>query len=611
MASGLRALHHDPEVAIDGGDDGDDDSRFEAPKPSPSDLKRRTNRLMVECRVPARRYEMMVCVCFWIVVGAICAGVAMLVLLPRGAADAQPQVESGTLNEVQRRCHAPQCTVPHLAGTHRDGDDRACPPGHAWSSLDTARIWSTGSRGMCLRRHFYPRVFDASLVDTATPVCRDPYQHACGAWNAWFSHPHPLVPLDDPAQYHANILPVLDASLHDRESMLYRFVNTQCRPLVTVAGLPVRDDPALWLQTQQGAQLPVWIEPLGVHSLCLLAAIDALVPEWFYADALDITVVKARSLSTRVREAARTHCPQNATHTWLGALGDPFIAQVEWTAPPPSDHAAQHLLLGSVYGHLWSMASALAPYSWLAIGRGRAVQLRVALPRDRAEWMRPSHCERIASVMFVEALEDRYTAAVRRQRPDAVLAALSNCEAVAPRVRISMLERPQQVRSDVWKCIERQQASNWHQLAAVAAACNAGHRVQFDTPLGDAFVPSVVVVDDTAIHVTPALLQTPWFSDEMELPSVAARLYWTLLAPVAKQRMQRGVDDCRVQQQRDEWVLGAMTQCFRQLMDAQFWLELVQLHCGTTNDHCPRRWSNLLQNSAAFRRAHKCGQAPR
>lgn len=603
MASGLRALHHDAEAAdVDGLD-------FEQPKAPPSDLQRRTNRLLVECRVPARRHEMMVCVCFWVVVGALCAGLAMLAWLPQSGAPAQPQPDdTGPLNEVQRRCHVPHCTVPHLAGAHRDGDDRACPPGHVWSSLDTARIWGTGSRGVCLRRHFYPRVFDGSLVDTTTPVCRDPYRHACGAWDAWFAHPHPLVPLDDPAQYHANVLPVLDASLHDRESMLYRFVATQCRPLVTVVQTPSRDDPTLWLQTQQGAQLPVWIESLGVHSLCLLAAVDTLVPEWLYAEALDITVIKARSLSNRVREAARVHCEPNATHTWLGALGDPFIAQVEWTAPPPGDHAAQHVLLGAVYGHLWSMASALAPYSWLAVGRGRAVQLRVALPRDRTEWMRPSHCERIASVMFVEALEDRYTGAVRRQRPDAVLAALTNCEAVTPRMRISMLERPQQVRSDVWQCIERQQASNWHQLAAVTAACNAGHRMQPDVPLSDAFVPSVTV-DGTTIHVTPALLQTPWFSDEMELPSVAARLYWTLLAPVAVQRIVG--DGCQVQQQRDEWVLDAMTRCFRQLMDAQFWLELVQLHCGATSERCPTRWRDLLQQSAAFRRAHKCGQAPR
>ena len=507
--------------------------------------------------------------------------------------------------------------MPHQAATHKSREE--CPPGHTLSVVESNRLpWSSVSqaRGVCVRRHFYPRVFDPSLVDADTPVCADPYEHACGAWDQWFAHmddAHVLVSRD--AQlYHANVLPVLETSLGDRDSVLNRFVTQQCRPLVTTVKPASRDTPAQWLAVQASAQLPLWLAEMDTHTLCLLGVANELVAPWFYQLALGVTAPKAVALVDRIRQTTRTldEC-RNAT-AWLGALGDPLVAQIEWQAPPErSDHAALHALLGAKYGHMWTALSALAPYTWLVVGSERRVVMRVALPRDRAEWMQRSHCERVAAVAFVEALEDRYTAMVRRMRPEAVLAGITQCADLPVRVSIIVAERPQQVRADVWQCVSRNDASNWHSLVAAVAACNAGHRLQPDQPLVDAFVPHLWTVSSdatqrVALYVTPALLQSPWFTDEMELPSVAARLYWTLLRGVAERVVAADATGCDRETRLDAWTLDTMGRCFRALMDGQFWLELIQLHCGGA---CTERWSATVQQAPVFRREHKCGTTAR
>jgi hypothetical protein len=386
---------------------------------------------------------------------------------------------------------------------------------------------------------------------------------------------------------------------------VYRFATQQCRRLVSIVRQPPSNTPEQWLAVQRDEQLPAWLAAAGTHTLCALQLANELVAPWFYELALNIAPAKAESLAKRVRRATNrlAECA-NAT-AWLGALGDPLVAQIEWRWEAGArDHAALHAQLGDDYAHVWNALSALAPYTWLGASvRERRLVVRVALARERGEWLGRAHCRRIAAVALVEALEDRYTATVRRSRPEAVLAGLTQCSELKPHVVVALDERPVEERTRVWTCAASADARNWHAVVRAVAECNAQHRVVRDAALVDAFVPRVDVVraERVVVHITPALLQAPWFANEMDLQSVAARLYWTLVRSVVDDGA--AADDCAHQASVDVRALGVMAQCFRALMDAQFWLELLQLHCG---GECASRWATSVRQSTAFRREYRC-----
>lgn len=576
------------------------------------------------CSVGSRRREMCCCVSFWLVafacVGSLCWLAALLITgsSRTGAVVAQPQTNDEP--DVFERCLAAgnsRCSVPHTAAVHRRQEQ--CPPGHALNNAESVRLWTRNgqpSRGICMRRYFYPRVYDASLGDSAVPVCSDVYQHVCGAWDEWFDDndeqgSHQYIP-DAARLYHANVQPVLEASLSDADSVLRWFVQTRCRPLKSTAAPAVRDTPDGWLAAQANGQLPIWLSDSRAHTLCLLRAANQLVAPWFYELTVGLPSAKASLLKTRVTRALDSFAAECANTTaWLGALGDPLIAQIDARSDNLS-HAEIHARLGAEYGHVWTAAVAFAPYSWLMVAGRSQLALRIALPLDSAEFAQRAHCERIASVMFVELLEDRYTALVRRTRPEAVTAALTQCVALSPRVTMLLDERPETVRSRIWHCIQdaRQATTDWHTFARAVSLCQIDHRLHGPAPMQDAFVPSVIAsrsgADQVVLRATPALFQAPWFSDEMDLRSVAARLYWRLLRAVADAVLTDAPDDrCSYEAAADRWTLQAMQQCFSPLLDARFWLELVQTHCGAT---CPQRWRETVQQLELFRRAHKCGK---
>lgn len=593
-------------------------------KPSDSG-PRWLRQLRNNCSVGSRRREMCCCVSFWIVafgcVGSLC-WLAALLIAGHSPAAATITLEGSTPPndepDVVQRCLAAgkaRCLVPHTAAVHRRQEQ--CPPGHALNNAESVRLWTRSgqpSRGICMRRYFYPRVYDGSLGDSSVPVCTDVYQHVCGLWDEWFADEegaHEYIPAAA-RLHHANVQPVLEASLQDSDSVVRWFVQTRCRPVKSSAAPAVRDTPDGWLAAQASGQLPIWLADSRAHTLCLLREANQLVAPWFYELALGLAQAKATLLKTRVTRALDRFSGECANTTaWLGALGDPLVVQIE-TRSDGLTHDEIHARLGADYGHVWTAAVALAPYSWLAVADGKQLVLRVALPVDSAEFSQRSHCERIASVMFVELLEDRYTALVRRSRPEAVTAALTQCVALNPRVSMQLDERPESVRSRIWHCIQdaRQATTDWHAFARGVALCQIDHRLHATTPMQDAFVPGVIAsrsaADQVILRASPALFQPPWFSDEMDLRSVAARLYWRLLRAVAGAVLTEAPNDqCSYEAAADRWTLQAMQQCFSPLLDARFWLELVQTHCGTS---CRHRWHETVQQLEPFRRAHKCGK---
>lgn len=531
----------------------------------------RAMRLRVECMSPARRKAMCCCVSVWVIIIAAAAFASWMVV----GATRHPH------DIVQQCTSVDGCTVARgLGAEKRDGQ---CPPGHTQVS------WV---KDVCVRRHWIPRVFDKSLVDNNIPVCNNVHAHACGAWDAWFDEQYSIVD-------RVGVGPTLDASLVDTDSIVMRFVTQWCRPLSASVQMPAQTSPDAWLSVQNGAQLPLWIGE--THTLCLLSALNRLMPDWFYEKALGMT--KSESLALRMRMVRlgerRTECA--SASVVVGVLGDASVVEISW-AVTLNTHQQFYEDLDTAYGHAWTSAVAVAPYSWLAMSSDRGLVLRVALPRSRSEWLRRTHCERIASVAFFEVLEDRYTAAVLRQDVRPVLLALELCTYLRPRLRVELIERSQQSRADVFSCITQSGASNWHALVAASAVCNAEYRLQPALPLIDAFVPHMEAhhtPDDVVVRVTPAVFQPPLFSPEMEMPSVAARMYWALLREAAP--MPSG--DCVADQARDEWALDRVQECAGSLMDRQFWLELVQFQCGSP---CASHWTTTLSKRRAFRREYKC-----
>lgn len=576
-----------------------------------SSVQMHTQRVRNECSIPSRRRAMCCCGLFWLMVALMLATFFVIVLHTGNNNNDTQEVESiYARNELHQKCYKlgpSRCNIVHAPGIHKKGSE--CPPGHTWNIIDAGNLWNS-KRGSCVRRHFYPRVYDASLSNRDVPICTDAYTHACGAWDEWFveqdTDPHMILSLD-PMHHHANILPVIEMSLQDQESMLYKFVHKHCHPVVAVVPTVSRDTAANWLQLQSQSQLPVWIASLNTHSICIISMINSLIPSWFYEVSLGYSSARAHSLATKMTQISSQFSECKNTTAWFGALGDLLIVQVEWTSPSPIGHNKLHELLGKNYGNAWTVANALAPFTSLIVGSGRKVQVRVALPTDKKEWMKQSHCERIASVVYTEALEDRYNALTKQQQPEIILANIKLCLQLDPPISVVLTERLASTRTEVWKCIEQYGSSDWHSLAAIVATCNSGHRIQPDQELSDAFVPQVRVDtrDSSTIQVsiTAGLLQVPWFSSEMEMQSIAARLYWILLRSVAT-HIIIGEETCHTETLRDAWALSSMDLCFRSSMDSQFWLELLQLQCGQV---CTERWAEIIQTNEMFRLAHKCG----
>ncbi len=563
----------------------------EAEKAAPSGKQRIVRRARVECQDPFKRRSMCCCACFWFAVCVVFVVLAHTVWRRSATADESEPVNDG---DVIRQCKAnPACTVPLMAASiHRQ---KRCAPGYAHN----ARNWLSAGTQACARVHYFPRAFDSELTDTTTLMCKDPYRHACGAWHQWFSDSgavRPLVPTSA-ADYHNQNLPgLIQTALADRESILHRFVHNFCQLVPIIPVVPTQDTADEWRLLQRESALPLWIDALKMHTVCVLAAIDTLMPSWYYVRMLNAPEIRVNSQRAALQATAvALNC---STTMWLGALGDPLIAQIDSVDREFVDHDAFHASTRGSYSQMWTLGAALAPSAWLAVGAARRMQMRVALPRNSEEFMRRSHCERIAAVVFTESLEDRYTAMIHRQNPAPVLSSLSLCAELTPRVTVHMDERSSRIKSSVWHCIEDAQPRTWNTLTATYAQCNAGHRLQIDVPLSDVFVPDIRVDADTHVTVTPAVLQAPWFSDDMALPSVAARLYWPILRAVA----DVVVEDVAA---RDEWALQSMQSCFRSLMDELFWKELLQLYCGANSSAA--RWTALMTHNPVFRRTNKCG----
>lgn len=502
---------------------------------------------------------------------------------------------------AHRQCRAADsCTVHSPPSVAAQGAGRSCPPGHALEQLNArySLEWLRRSarEPKCVRVHYVPRAYDDTLADAATSICADPYKHACGRWDA--AGDAPIVPVDAAAYHHQNLPALIDATLSDHESILHRFVANFCRPLRVTTTPPPDDghDEAAWRATQSGAALPVWVPASRTPTVCGLAAADALLPDWFYAEATDLAPDRAALGAF----AEALGCTQ--AETWLGALGNPLVAQIQWTATPrPHAELFAH---PAGYQAAWQVAQALAPFAWLAVGTNDTALLRLALPGERTDMLDQPHCERIASVVFTEALEDRYAAMIKRQDPGPVLTGLNRCERLHGKAAVRVDERPPQAKAIAWACVQDAEPDSWFSLAIAYARCHAGHRIQPSAPLSDVFVPAIRV-DGEAVTVTPALLQPPWFSPDMALPSVAARLYWTILRRIADDHVP-GPADCDTVQRRDEWVLDTVQQCFRSLVDELFWKELLQLHCGDASCRDERRWDRAIGTNKVFRRSHRC-----
>ena len=535
-------------------------------------IERKALRVRNECCIPQKRRALICCSCFWLLVFVVAAIIGIVVLRP-------------VISRNQDESTAARCALTKHCRVVGDVSEK-CAPGYRQEGRT------------CARNTFYPRVYDGSLIDSSVSACRNVYEHACGAWDEWNSEPTPLFDWSESEAHHTNLLPILVASLEDRDSMLHQFVARECKHAAVPVKVPSRDLEEQWLQIQSQSALPLWHPVLKTHTICLLAMADQLVPDWFYQFSLGYTESKARVISKRIQQAANLigTC-RDTTSASLGMLGDPLTLQIEWENDVVfENHSQIFSLLGSSYGHVWAGAVALAPHTSLSVSSENKLILRVALPENRDEWFEVTHCRRLASVIFFEPLEDRYAATVKRGNPDALLATLSGCTDLS----INVTERSSQMRADAWHCVGPQQMEVWYERATAMALCNSDSRL---VPRLDVFVPRIVV-DLSSIWLTPAMLQPPWSADEMELPSVAARLFWPVFRAIAEKRVTDEVmDNCSKQTLIDRWALALMEKCYSSLMDEKFWVELVQVSCGET---CPKRFVGGVQENAIFRQVYKC-----
>lgn len=293
---------------------------------------------------------------------------------------------------------------------------------------------------------------------------------------------------------------------------------------------------------------------------------------------------------------------------WYGALGDPFIVQMDITVPRVEDTqtvADVLRVLGSQAAHVQTLLDVLAPIMWLATGTDNTARLRVALPRNTDDLLDEHHCQRIAAVAFSEALEDQYTALVDRAQPTLSIAALSECTGITIALHQHTTAQRQAFRRCLGETVQR--AASWHDVPLAAARCNAQRRVQRTDPLLDAFVPSAVANADGSVLITHALLREPWSSPTMSTQSVAARLAWTIARASANVQVPAmpGEQQCETTRRRDEWATSRAEQCAGDSVDSLFWLELVQMHCGLT-EPCKTRWTDALASRALFDRAFSC-----
>jgi len=510
------------------------------------------------------------------------------------------------------------------------GAGSTCPPGFTQASeLIDKWMRAVMQRDTCVRRHYYPRTVDGSLLDTLEDVCQAPYAYACGSWVKHFANDAVALTERSTDIYDREMAALAARTLADSESVLFRFATTACRftPLQPI--YPARDHISEWSRAEQSASLPVFLHAEGTSIVCALHALflpraNALTPA-FLERVLATTSSQATSALTKLARIASVFAC-NTTSLMFGALGDPRIVRIEW--PPervPMSHeefyARVNRIVPNGYTTLWTVASAVAPFTWLASGTD-GVRMRVALPSvPGVALLDRTHCARIATVTLVEALFDRFSAQIE---DDDTLETLSRC-AAADIGTVVLDTTDTAARGAAAACIANAGTAHWSTMPLAAAVCQrARRRRPTERPVLEAHLPAVVRTSDPRlVVVTAALLQSPWYSHQMHPLAVAARLWWTIvraaLVPAACDRAT------------DARALGIVERCLDATatpIDRQFWIELLQLQCSTeatstvftsvdsmTRAMAPTqcetrapasRWNGLLVSTTSFVRAFEC-----
>lgn len=277
------------------------------------------------------------------------------------------------------------------------------------------------------------------------------------------------------------------------------------------------------------------------------------------------------------------------------------------------------------------------------------LRLRFAMPTDDEQFFSDAHCRRLARVGFAEALQDRYAALLlgRRARTAtrSTLTAIEVCTAHTPlALKMNIYERPHAERSQSTTCIQ-QYATRSHPLLTliVAQRCLAHTRRRSAQRqlLLEMHIPVITIESATpqavGIVITPAMLTHPWFTYEMSIESVVARLYFLALRVATRSRHTDSCDDTLT---RDRQALGMLEQCFPTLLDSVFWIDMMQLMCSTL-PQCEvpaavhlldltdtvwsahtrslhactpqqltnaQRWSRVLREDSVYRKAFQCSR---
>lgn len=494
---------------------------------------------------------------------------------------------------------------------------------------------------------------DIRLLDKERDGCSQPFELSCGGWRNYIEHHvsgrsgelHRLNELS-PDEYHLALTDVFEDALHDSESLIARVAN---------AGIPIQ---ATTQKTHGATMLELPLIPsdeIDFASCVMLALIrtDALTPVATMCDNVwpgcyDSYLDAMEQLEPDVLRHG-VDCA-NVLIT-RGALGDGGIVQI--------DMYGERQQLVQLSESVLYLSRLLAPFGAYFVGfdadstllKSPGVLLRrvrLALPVGEDEPFGERHRMRLLRLAFGETVQDRFAhyiaSDISTENLRALVSVVSSCVLGTDLKRAVHMWLPDpDVRLEAVDCIRGHLTTGtigWTSIAPLSQRCWKARRERPGKPVFDLHVPAIGA-DDVALYFTPAMLQTPWYSNEMEPSETVARFYFPLVraAVEAEASARRGAAQmtCEDVIHGNREAIQALTECFSTLLlERSFWVQLMQNFCDhpsaplevplavphhTEGTHLWLRtpegcmvdessmldmWTLSLQRAAFFRRAFNC-----
>ncbi len=464
-----------------------------------------------------------------------------------------------------------------------------------------------------------------ALQDSAALPCADPYRHACGRWQDFFrgrADIYRLQPLGDD-YYNVFMQRIAKSAFNCHKCATGQFADgarlagylmdtTEARLRVARMERYWRESLAFTTQeffvqkTRESGVLDAIETP---EYLCAMQAIlrhVGPVPLQRLCDELKCAASVRQMVSALDQKLnVSGQCRKVSILVSRGAMGDGAVVQADVFGPVL--HAIDFDSDRDTFLVVWRLSALMSRVAAVYSGRnpdntGEVVhRIRVALPLMRETPFVGAHRTRLARVVFAETLEERLKEEVvdryGRGPIRSLLSALQACSGTTFRMK----EASHEQRSTAALCIGSVKSLLPEDAAMVVQLCTEAYRVAPYAPLQEAHIPSAVYVGGISETVlfTPALLAEPWMPKPVRSTERAlAPLYYTLLGALVDKNNEYTVA------QRDNKVLDMMSSCFSTLMNAPFWIELLQHWCSSSGQvtiaHKPVVFPQLKTSSSLF-----------